>query len=43
MLVKLDWVTKKVVARQMSRGATDVKDGVKGRQKQRQISQKLEL
>jgi hypothetical protein len=42
-LVKLGWVTKKVVARHMTRGATDVESGVKDWLKQRPMSRNLEL
>lgn len=42
-LVKLDWVTKKVVAHHMTRGATDAESGVKDCQKQRPMSRNLEL
>ena len=43
MLVKLDWVTKNVVARHMTRGATDAESSVKDCLKQRPMSRNLEL
>ena len=43
MLVKLDWVTKNVVARHMTRGATDAESSVKDCLKQRSMSRNLEL
>jgi hypothetical protein len=42
-LGKLDWVTKKVVARHMTRGTTDVESSVKDCLKQRPMSRNLEL
>ena len=42
-LVKSDYVTKRVVARHMTRGVTGVKNGVRDRQKRHQMSLKLEL
>jgi hypothetical protein len=42
-LGKLDWVTKKAVARHMTRGATDAESGVKDCLKQRPMSRNLEL
>jgi hypothetical protein len=42
-LVKLDWVTKKAVARHMTRGTTDAESGVKDCLKQRLMSRNLEL
>ena len=42
-LVKLDWVTKKAVARHMTRGATDAESSVKDCLKQRPMSRNLEL
>jgi hypothetical protein len=42
-IVKLDWVTKKVVAHHMTRGATDAESGVKDCLKQRPMSRNLEL
>jgi hypothetical protein len=42
-LVKLDWVTKRAVARHMTRGATDAESGVKDCLKQRPMSRNLEL
>jgi hypothetical protein len=42
-LVKLNWVTKKAVARYMTRGATDAESGVKDCLKQRPMYRNLEL
>jgi hypothetical protein len=42
-LVKLDWVTKKAVARHMTHGATDAESSVKDCLKQRPMSRNLEL
>jgi hypothetical protein len=41
--VKLDWVTKRAVARHMTHGATDAESGVKDCLKQRPMSLNLEL
>jgi len=42
-LVKLDWVTKKAVARHMTHGATDAESSVKNCLNQRPMSRNLEL
>ena len=42
-LVKLDWVTKKAVARHMSRGAIEAKSSVRDCLKQLPKSRNLEL
>jgi hypothetical protein len=42
-LVKLDWVTKKAVARHMTHGATGAESSVKNCLNQRPMSRNLEL
>jgi hypothetical protein len=42
-LVKLDWVTKRAIARHMTHGATDAESSVKDCLKQRPMSRNLEL